>query len=227
MGNSDKETVAEMPVPAVEPAQNNETAPTGSTPAVADTISAPTETTAAEATRSLEGPSAMSSALPPTYEDIQKESITAPPAAAINSGDPIEAARVQPTYPSYDEKVAMNAQVPPADPHLTPLERLYDESKLISCPFCYQQAMTKVTKESTGSTSMAAVACCLFGGICCAFLPYCMEMCHDAHHFCSQCGKRVALVPHDAPVQVFSPSNPGIVAVEPRPIQAPEAVMKN
>lgn len=69
MGNSDKETVAEMPVPAAEPVQNNETAPTGSTPAVAETISAPTETNAAEATRSLEGPSAMPSALPPTYEE--------------------------------------------------------------------------------------------------------------------------------------------------------------
>lgn len=74
---------------------------------------------------------------------------------------------------------------------------------------------------------MAAVCCCIFGGIICAFLPYCMQMCHDAHHFCTNCGQKVALAPHDAPVQVFSPMNTGTVVVPPGPIQAPEAVMKN
>lgn len=79
-----------------------------------------------------------------------------PPAAIINNGDSIEAARAQPTYPTYDEKRAMNeqAQAPvPVDPRLVPLEKLYDEPKLISCPFCCQNAMTRVNKESTGSTS--------------------------------------------------------------------------
>jgi lipopolysaccharide-induced tumor necrosis factor-alpha factor len=54
-----------------------------------------------------------------------------------------------------------------------------------------------------------------------------MQMCHDAHHFCTNCGQKVALAPHDAPVQVFSPMNTGTVIVPPAPVQAPEAVMKN
>jgi lipopolysaccharide-induced tumor necrosis factor-alpha factor len=74
---------------------------------------------------------------------------------------------------------------------------------------------------------MAAVCCCLFGGIICAFLPYCMQMCHDAHHFCTSCGQKVAYAPHDAPVQVFGPLNPGSVVVPPAPVKAPEAVAKN
>lgn len=69
MSNNNKETVAEMPVPATEPVQSIETAPTESTPVVAETSSAPADTNAAEATRSLEGPSAMPSAAPPTYEE--------------------------------------------------------------------------------------------------------------------------------------------------------------
>lgn len=83
---------------------------------------------------------------------IQKEAITAPTAAVTSPKDPIEATSAQPTYPSYDEKVAMSAQLP-VDPRLTPLEKLYDEPKLVSCPFCYQSAMTRVQKESTSSTS--------------------------------------------------------------------------
>lgn len=69
---------------------------------------------------------------------------------------------------------------------------------------------------------MAAACCCLFGGICCAFLPFCMEMCHDAHHFCAQCGQKVAIRPHDGPVQVFSPAPPVVIA--PGHIQPPQAV---
>ncbi|CAG8927102.1 unnamed protein product [Penicillium salamii] len=226
MSTSDKETVAQVPA-TTGPVQDKETIAPATT---AETNPLAAEESTAEATRSTEAPSVIPSSLPPTYEDTQKEAVAAPPAAIINNGDSIEATRTQPTYPTYDEKRAMNeqAQAPvPVDPRLVPLEKLYDEPKLISCPFCYQNAMTRVNKESTGSTSMAALCCCLFGGICCAFLPYCMQMCHDSHHFCTNCGQKVALAPHDAPVQVFSPSNPGMVTVPPKPVQAPEAVLKN
>jgi hypothetical protein len=54
-----------------------------------------------------------------------------------------------------------------------------------------------------------------------------MQMCHDAHHFCSQCGQKVAHAPHDAPVQVFLPENTGTVVVSPGLVQAPEAALKN
>lgn len=223
MSSSDKETAAR--VPATEGSiQHNETQ--GST-TTAETAPPAIQTGATEATTCVDSPSVVPSILPPTYEDTQKEAVTVPPVAVTSNVDSIDTPRPQPTYPSYDEKRAMNEQVPPVDPNLTPLEKLYDEPRLIGCPFCHKNAMTRVKKVSTGSTSMAALGFCLFGGICCAFLPFCMEMCHDAHHFCSNCGQKVALVPHDSPVQVFSPSNPGMVTVPPKPVQAPEAVLKN
>jgi hypothetical protein len=75
--------------------------------------------------------------------------------------------------------------------------------------------------------STAAVCCCLFGGICCAFLPFCMEMCHDSHHFCTHCGAQVAIHPHEGPVQQFGPNLPGPITQAPGRIQPPQPVMKN
>lgn len=69
---------------------------------------------------------------------------------------------------------------------------------------------------------MAAVGCCLFGGIICAFLPYCMEMCHDSHHFCTLCGAKVAIRQHEGEIQVFTPQQPVVAA--PGQVQPPQAV---
>lgn len=69
---------------------------------------------------------------------------------------------------------------------------------------------------------MAAVGCCLIGGICLAFLPFCMEMCHDCHHFCTLCGQKVAMLPHDGPVQLFAPQPPVLDA--PGAVQPPQPV---
>ncbi|OKO99990.1 hypothetical protein PENSUB_8207 [Penicillium subrubescens] len=102
------------------------------------------------------------------------------------------------------------------------LNQLGEEPRLVNCPFCHHQVMTRVQKESTSATGMAAVGCCLFGGIICAFLPYCMEMCHDSHHFCTNCGQKVAIRPHDGQVQIFSPQNPVVTA--PAHIPPPQAV---
>ncbi|OQE15694.1 hypothetical protein PENSTE_c027G06618 [Penicillium steckii] len=102
------------------------------------------------------------------------------------------------------------------------LNQLNEEPRLINCPFCYQEAMTRVQKESTSATGMAAVGCCLLGGICFAFLPFCMEMCHDSHHFCTKCNKLVAIRAHDGPVQLFSPQPPVVAA--PEAVQPPKPV---
>ncbi|KAJ5089472.1 LPS-induced tumor necrosis factor alpha factor [Penicillium argentinense] len=155
---------------------------------------------------------------PPRYEE-HKEIVPAPaPAVAPNTinGPPTEKTAWQ---------AATQAPAPPAGQGLVArtaveLSTLDEEPRLINCPFCYQQTMTRVNKESTGSTGMAAVACCLFGGICCAFIPYCFEMCHDSHHFCTNCGQQVAMRPHDGPVQVYSPQAPVVSA--PGHVQAPK-----
>jgi lipopolysaccharide-induced tumor necrosis factor-alpha factor len=177
MGNPDKEMV-DVPVSAIESAHNVETA-TAEVPAKATATATESELNAApapepsatEATRSLEDPLAITpSTAPPTYEEYvpsynkkgksinfsstQKEVVSMPASAMTMHEDPIEATRTtQPTYPSYDEKVAMSTQVPPTDPRLTPLDKLGEDPKWMTCPFCQQNAMTRVNKESTSSTS--------------------------------------------------------------------------
>ncbi|KAJ5690149.1 LPS-induced tumor necrosis factor alpha factor [Penicillium macrosclerotiorum] len=154
---------------------------------------------------------------PPQYEGRDREVVPAP-AQAINPGPPIEktgweAATQAPIGPPGQGLVAGRA---------VELNQLDEEPRWINCPFCHQETMTRVNKESTGTTGMAAVACCLFGGICCAFIPYCMEMCHDSHHFCTNCGQKVAIRPHDGAVQVFLPEAPVVTA--PGYVQPPQAV---
>ncbi|KAJ5922852.1 hypothetical protein N7516_010555 [Penicillium verrucosum] len=152
---------------------------------------------------------------PPQYNESRhkKDAITTPAPAV--------------TLPQTNEKgTPIGLQVPVAH-RVIQLAQLGEEPGRICCPFCFHEVQTRVNKESTSATSMAAVCCCLFGGICCAFLPFCMEMCHDSHHFCTNCGVQVAIHPHEGPVQQFGPNSPGAIIQAPGRIQPPEAVMKN
>ncbi|EKV19878.1 LPS-induced tumor necrosis factor alpha factor [Penicillium digitatum] len=150
---------------------------------------------------------------PPQYDEHENDAITtAAPAVALQQ---------------TNKKVAPIGPPVPVSQRFIPLAQLGDEPARICCPFCLQKVQTRVNKESTSATSMAAVCCCLFGGICCAFLPFCMEMCHDSHHFCTNCGVEVAIHPHDGPVQQFGPDSPGAITQAPGCIQPPEAVTKN
>ncbi|CAG8908906.1 unnamed protein product [Penicillium egyptiacum] len=147
---------------------------------------------------------------PPQYDEHEKDAITTPAPAV--------------TLPQTNEKVVPIAAV---SQRVIPLAQLGEEPGRISCPFCFHEVQTRVNKESTSATSMAAVCCCLFGGILCAFLPFCMEMCHDSHHFCTNCGVQVAIHPHEGPVQQFGPNSLGAIIQGPGRIQPPQAVMKN
>ncbi|KAJ5176583.1 uncharacterized protein N7482_002460 [Penicillium canariense] len=171
-----------------------------------------------------EGPAITAESQPPRYEEQDKEVMPAPaPAPAVasitTSSAPIEktawesAIQAQPAPPGQGLVVQKAVNV----------NQLGEEPRLVNCPFCNREGDTRVNKESMGATGMAAVCCCLFGGIICAFLPYCMEMCHDSHHFCTNCGQKVAAIrPHDGQVQVFSPHSPVVTA--PGHVQPPQAV---
>ncbi|KAJ5967029.1 hypothetical protein N7501_003277 [Penicillium viridicatum] len=155
----------------------------------------------------------MDSAPPPQYDEHKNDAITTPAPAV--------------TLPQTNEKgTPIGLQVPVAQ-RVIPLAQLGEDPGRICCPFCFHEVQTRVNKESTSATSMAAVCCCLFGGICCAFLPFCMEMCHDSHHFCTNCGVQVAIHPHEGPVQQFGPNSPGAIIQAPGRVQPPQAVMKN
>ncbi|KAJ5966291.1 hypothetical protein N7481_013005 [Penicillium waksmanii] len=209
--NKDSTPVASQPVDATAPTHDL------------------TSTTPAETTRSVAIPAtedqvqttASDAVPPPQYERNEKEVTPAPETAVLN----LE------TYPPHEKTAWQSAtQAPAPQPgqglvvqRAVELNQLNEEPRLIICPFCYQEAMTRVQKESTSATGMAAVGCCLIGGICLAFLPFCMEMCHDCHHFCTKCGQKVAIRPHDGPVQLFAP-HPPVVATAPEPVKAPEPV---
>ncbi|KAJ5124836.1 uncharacterized protein N7515_008661 [Penicillium bovifimosum] len=205
----------------VSPPASNNTDPT-----TAPTVSSPTDTTRSHtapetvpteppATRSLptDDPMAILPAVgapPPQYDEHKNHALA-----------PLEPAqKTTPASPQAQGLISPQLQV-------IPIAQLGEVPRRVQCPFCNQEALTRTTKESTSSTSMAAICCCIFGGIICAFLPYCMEMCHDTHHFCTNCGAQVATFPHEGPVQQFSPQAPGPVIVAPGPIRPPEAVMKN
>ncbi|KAI2709895.1 hypothetical protein CBS147326_9581 [Penicillium roqueforti] len=206
MENNKESTVAITPVAAVEPT------PTP-TP---DTTVEPTATT----TRSLPVADPMAiipaqSGPPPQYDEHQKDAITAPAPAA--------------TLPQTNEKaVPTGLQVPVAH-SVIPLAQVGEKPAWICCPFCFHEVQTIVNKESTSATTMAAVCCCIFGGICCACLPFCMELCHDSHHFCPNCGAKVAIHPHEdeCEVQTFGPDSTQAIIQAPGFIQPPQAVMKN
>ncbi|OQD85480.1 hypothetical protein PENANT_c010G00684 [Penicillium antarcticum] len=163
---------------------------------------------------------------PPQYEEHPRDVIAPEPAVISDTTD-------NNTLGSVPEKVAPAA----VTPNVIPLNRLNDKPGFVNCPFCFHCALTKVEKTSTSSTSMAAVCCCLFGGIICAFLPYCFEMCHDSHHFCGNCNNKVAFLSDEGKLEVYSPANPAPrqgqsrapVNTAPSPIQPPQAqpVMKN
>ncbi|CRL20936.1 LPS-induced tumor necrosis factor alpha factor [Penicillium camemberti] len=210
-------TASPADVPTSSPAELATASPTA-LPTASPTAPEASPTPEPTATRSLpvSDPMAILPAEnepPPQYDEHKKDAITTPAPAV--------------TLPHTNEKgTPIGPQVPVAL-RVIPLAQLGEEPGRICCPFCFHEVQTRVNKESTSATNMAAVCCCLFGGICCAFLPFCMEMCHDSHHFCTNCGVQVAIHPHEGPVQQFGPNSPGAIIQAPARVQPPQAVMKN
>ncbi|KAJ8724902.1 hypothetical protein PYW07_015860 [Mythimna separata] len=56
----------------------------------------------------------------------------------------------------------------------------------ITCRSCNQQIVTRVElKSSTKTHLFALLLCCVFFP--CACLPYCIDSCHNADHYCPNC----------------------------------------
>ncbi|KAF7713214.1 Uncharacterized protein PECH_001610 [Penicillium ucsense] len=203
------------------------------------------ETTATNTTATAELPAA-TSAVASATPAVANDTITAQETPTAGTRDVISADAPPPSYEQHRdtttgaentaplEKTAWQAAT--AQPASQPGQAVApavqsiniinagEEPCVVDCPFCHQQTTTRTEKESTSDTSMAAICCCLFGGIICAFLPYCMQMCHDTHHFCTKCGERIAVRSHDGGVEVVTPAPPRPVNVAPPQIQAPQAV---
>lgn len=77
-----------------------------------------------------------------------------------------------------------------------------------SCPI----VRTELSMLTTGRCTcrLAGVVCCL---ICLplACLPCVAGWCENTHVFCTRCGKKVATIPHDGPIQVESMSQQAVL----------------
>ncbi|CAD7076767.1 unnamed protein product [Hermetia illucens] len=78
---------------------------------------------------------------------------------------------------------------PPGQPSVviqTPLVVGPDPVRCI-CPSCGAHILTKMKYEPNTRTHVVALILCLF--ICwpCVCLPYCMDSCQNANHYCPNC----------------------------------------
>ncbi|KAG6448058.1 hypothetical protein O3G_MSEX005316, partial [Manduca sexta] len=61
------------------------------------------------------------------------------------------------------------------------------KSTNIVCPSCHATVMTKVEHKSTTKTHIIALFLCLFLCWPCVCVPYCMDSCQNANHYCPNC----------------------------------------
>ncbi|CAH4036462.1 unnamed protein product [Pieris brassicae] len=61
------------------------------------------------------------------------------------------------------------------------------EPSRIVCPSCQATIVTKIDRIATTKTHL--IACCLFLFLCwpCTCVPYCMDSCKNADHYCPNC----------------------------------------
>ncbi|XP_037811525.1 lipopolysaccharide-induced tumor necrosis factor-alpha factor homolog [Lucilia sericata] len=60
------------------------------------------------------------------------------------------------------------------------------KSMQMTCPSCRCRIETEVRHRSTSKTHFACLL--LSWTICCCCIPYCMDSCRNANHFCPMCG---------------------------------------
>ncbi|KAJ8724910.1 hypothetical protein PYW07_015868 [Mythimna separata] len=59
----------------------------------------------------------------------------------------------------------------------------------VVCPACKATVITKVSRESTMKTHfMSLLICTMACGLLCLWIPYCMNSCRNADHYCPNCG---------------------------------------
>lgn len=56
------------------------------------------------------------------------------------------------------------------------------------CPTCNKSIVTRVEYVSNNRTHIVSAALCVLAGCCCGcFVPYCINSCKTANHYCPQC----------------------------------------
>jgi len=137
---------------------------------------------------------------------------------ATPNSNPVQVETAQPNQTT-------NIQALGAPPRVRLLNQLREEPEFIDCPFCQKMTKTRVNKEATTMTTIAGIFCCLLC-ICAACVPCLFGWCHDTDHYCTNCNAKVAHLPHDGVIQVFSPVATGTVPSKyapVKPMQYPQA----
>ncbi|XP_055854589.1 lipopolysaccharide-induced tumor necrosis factor-alpha factor homolog isoform X2 [Episyrphus balteatus] len=57
----------------------------------------------------------------------------------------------------------------------------------LNCPNCHADVLTNVKYEPNTQTHLIALCLCLFVCWPCVCLPYCMDSCQNANHYCPNC----------------------------------------
>ncbi|XP_011178871.1 lipopolysaccharide-induced tumor necrosis factor-alpha factor homolog isoform X3 [Zeugodacus cucurbitae] len=69
-------------------------------------------------------------------------------------------------------------------PTFTPIS---NEPATITCPSCHAMVRTTVIRQPSTSTHLWALILCLFVCWPCVCVPYCMDSCQNANHYCPNC----------------------------------------
>ncbi|XP_037046421.1 lipopolysaccharide-induced tumor necrosis factor-alpha factor homolog [Bradysia coprophila] len=62
------------------------------------------------------------------------------------------------------------------------------ESTMVTCPSCRASVRTQVRHESTTKTHLIALLLCVCFCWPCICVPYCVDSCKNANHYCPSCG---------------------------------------
>lgn len=65
--------------------------------------------------------------------------------------------------------------------------RMGPKPTIVVCKSCNQQLQTRVELKSSMRTHLFALLLCLFGCWPCACIPYCVDSCKNADHYCPNC----------------------------------------
>ncbi|XP_026313853.1 lipopolysaccharide-induced tumor necrosis factor-alpha factor homolog [Hyposmocoma kahamanoa] len=109
---------------------------------------------------------------PPPYSATPKLNHQHPPApVATVSGEAIVQTPIQTNAVA---SAMVNPPVGPNPCHMT-------------CRSCGAKIVTRMEFNPTTKTHLMALFLCCFGLWCCVCLPYCMDSCQNADHYCPNC----------------------------------------
>ncbi|XP_035774144.1 lipopolysaccharide-induced tumor necrosis factor-alpha factor homolog [Anopheles albimanus] len=108
-----------------------------------------------------------------------------PPSGAPNYAHPAPP-------PPYDANSNVMPGIPP--PGVTTYVQVVTRPQVgpdpsaMMCPSCSKHVVTRLDYDSTTKTHIAAGLLCLFGCWPCFWIPYVVDSCKSANHYCPNCG---------------------------------------